>query len=166
MRCRYEADNSFLDLVSGNGFRYAFLVISIALLVFSFLVLLNFLLFTIDTRKREMDVPRSLGASRGELFSICLSESLMFSLLSGVLSFSILFLVYELYNHKNGFYLFLFRYPLALVFNLASHYFLLALNAVTAFSMLGVSLLVFLLSLIHPAKRLSRQRIITMEDEE
>ena len=47
-----------------------------------------------------MDVLRSLGASRSELFSICLSESLMFSLLSGVLSLLILFLGYELYNHK------------------------------------------------------------------
>lgn len=90
----------------------------------------------------------------------------MFPLLSGVLSLLILFLGYELYNHKNGFYLFLFRYPLALILNLTSHYFLLALNAVTAFSLLGVSLLVFLLSLIHPARRLSHQHIITVEDED
>ncbi len=84
-------ENSVLDVIENNkellsGFINLFLIIALVLLVFSIFMLYNYISTSIMSKKQSVGVLRALGANSKNILYMFLTESMLISILSGLLA--------------------------------------------------------------------------------
>ncbi len=72
--------------------------ISIALIIFSILLIYNFIVSSIAIKRKDIGILRGLGANKNDVFKIFIHEGLLLSLLSILVSFSLIFPAVKVLN--------------------------------------------------------------------
>ncbi len=75
-----------VTVLTSDIFHEVCLIAGIVLAVFSALLLMNFLLVSTESRKRDIGILRSLGASRMDTVCVCAAQSVMVALLDFILA--------------------------------------------------------------------------------
>jgi ABC-type antimicrobial peptide transport system permease subunit len=95
----YQASSLIKDL--GNIGKIA----SYVLLTFSFLLIVNLIVFSIKDKKKEMGIIRALGGRRIDLLEMFLTENLMISIINGLVTSALYIYVHDYFGQvfKNDF---------------------------------------------------------------
>ncbi len=81
-----ELTSNVVSVLKMDAFKEVCLIVGIVLAVFSALLLMNFLLASTESRKKDIGILRSLGASRMDTVCVCAAQSVMVALLDFILA--------------------------------------------------------------------------------
>ena len=92
----YSNSMEIADLL--REFQWLAFTVAAVFVVFCILLTMNFLLVSLDFRKREIGILRALGAGKRDVAGICLTESMSLAVLETVISLALIFMIGGIIN--------------------------------------------------------------------